>query len=239
MPPAADKNSAVNRPVYIIAIIIVLMAGLFLRVYDLEQDPPVDIGRFSQDLTTDPHHLTSFAANSANFGESEIYPFPKWRVFNVSLVSGFGYLLLGLGDTNRVFANLAGAIPSFIGIVFFVWGILAGTGRRKTISALIAAVFLSSNFLLIIYNRAPFLESGLIFYLGLIFLLFQKYQFKTFNLVILGFLVSLACLTGKVFGVTIGAALFLTILTSTEDRRVIKASGFVVKLISNEVNMGG
>lgn len=220
-----------------IGILVVLLCGLAMRVYNLNLDPAVSIGQASQDLTTDPAHLTSFAANYAHCGAAEPFPFPKWQVFKISLVSGAAFILFTIGSANRVCANLAGAIPSFMGIVLFVLGILIDRDEkeRRYLAAFIAASFLSFNFTLITFNRAPFLESGLIFYFGLIFFLYQKYRLRLWNLLILAFLVILSCLTGKIFGISLGMALLAMILTSHDPAKWKKMAWFVGSGIASAI----
>jgi hypothetical protein len=209
------------------AIILVLCLGLYLRVYDLTLDPPQTIGG-SQDLVTDPPHVTSFAANKANYGKWELFPYAKWRVFKISLPSFLSYLLFSVGKPSIFWNNLAGAILSFIGILFLVWGVASGTTTRGKLLALVAAIFLAANFVLVTFNRAPFLESALIFYFGLIVLLYSKYGLDIKNILFIAFLVPLACLTGKVFGITIGAAVFGCLILGPEKNKLKKAILMVI-----------
>lgn len=207
---------------YYLILIVILLLGLALRVYDLDLDPPLTVGHHSQGLTTDPHHLTSFAANENKFGDPEPFPFPKWRVFRVSLVSAAAALIFKVTSAGRTTANLAGVIPSFLGIMFLVAGLFIRGNfdkYRDIRPALMAAGFLGLNFILITYNRLPFLESGLIFYFGLIFFLFRKYRFQTFNLILISSLVSLSCLTGKIFGISIGLAVLGVIVLSSSEHK--------------------
>lgn len=205
----------------IAALCLVLTIGLFLRIYDLEMDPPLDVGRASQDLTTDPAHITSFAANHDRCGQSEPYPFPKWHVFKISLISGFSYLLAIVSNSDRIWSNLSGVIPSFLGLLLTILGILVDRDEKekRLFAALIAAVFLCFNFTFVTFNRAPFLESGLILYSGLIFYLFQRYRIRLWNVVLMGALVALAGLTGKAFALSLGMALAAIIFTSNDEHR--------------------
>ncbi|MCK5125429.1 MAG: hypothetical protein KAR42_04175 [candidate division Zixibacteria bacterium] len=217
--------------VFATAIAVILVLGLFLRTYDLDLDPPVTIGKSSQDLVTDPAHLVSFAANNAKYGESEPFPFAQWQVFKVSLVSATAYIIFSVSEVSRVTASLAGVIPSFLGLLFFILAIPIGWENKKQayLAVITAAGFLVLNFVLITYNREPFLESGLIFYFGLFFFLFQKYRFRTSNLIAMGVLTSLACITGKAFGATIAIGLIGAILLQYRaDRMAWQKVGIVV-----------
>ena len=226
-----------NSLKYYFILIVILLFGLGLRVYDLDLDPPLTVGHHSQGLTTDPHHLTSFAANNSKFGDPEPFPFPKWRVFRVSLVSAAAAMIFKVTPAGRTAANLAGVIPSFLGIILIVAGFVVRGNidkYRDIRPALMAAGFLGLNFILITYNRLPFLESGLIFYFGLIFFLFRKFRFRTFNLILISALVSLSCLTGKIFGISIGLAVLGVILLSSSGHKTSHIiwyfSGFIISM---------
>ena len=204
------------------AVILVLCLALYLRVYDLTLDPPLVIGTFSQDLATDPYHITSFAANKANFGAWELFPYPKWQVFKVSLPSAISYLLFSAGNTNSFWTHLAGVIPSFIGILLLLWGIASGERAGNWRPVLAAAIFLGTNFALVTYTRAPFLETGVIFYFGLIVLLYKKNGNNIANLLIIALLTLLACFTGRLFAITAGIAVLPSLIFGPEKDRFRK-----------------
>ncbi len=218
------------------AVILILCLALYLRVYDLTVDPPLVIGTFSQDLATDPYHITSFAANKANFGAWELFPYPEWQVFKVSLPSVISYLLFSIGNTNSFWTHLAGVIPSFIGILLLLWGIASGerTGRWQPVLA--AAIFLGTNFALVTYNRAPFLETGVIFYFSLIVLLYKKNGNNIANLLIITLLTLLACFTGRLFALTADIAILANLVFGLEKDRFKKvgwmtAGGFLFAVV--------
>jgi len=219
-----------RRPILLVLLGLVLLGGLYSRVYRLDADPPTDFGDRGQDLNTDPAHLTSFAATYAKFGVSEPFPIPKWQVFKVTLVSGVAYGLFSLASPSLTLSNLAGVIPSFLGLVLIVIGIAFYRDPDRSRSyrlGIIAGIFLLLNFVMITYNRAPFMESGLTFYFGLILFFYFRYGLQMANVVSMAILVSLACLTGKMFGLGLGLAILGVILTG-DERPVFKGSIFVL-----------
>ncbi len=195
-----------------ILIVIVLFYGLFLRTYDLSLDPPMTTGTFSQDLATDPYHITSFAANRAKFCQWELFVYPKWQVFKVSLPSLVAYLLYSVGEVNIYWTHLAGVIPAFLGLLFLLWCIRRNIGGQSWLPVLVAAIFLATNFILVTYTRAPFLETGVVFYFGLIVLLLNGGRLRLANVLAISVLIALACLSGRIFSITIGLALITTLL---------------------------
>ncbi len=222
--------SVQNRKYFLAtALILVLIAGFWIRVHDLAADPPGQIGVNSHALVTDPAHLISFAANYALYNQSEPFPVEHWQVFKVSIVSGLSYILFQIGEPSRFWANLTGVILSYLGILMLLFGITVGIKNieRRMLAVLPASVFLAFNFNLIIYNRAPLLENGLIFYFGLIVLLFGLYSLRNFNLILMGFLIALAFLTGKIFAITLGLAILLMIVLFEKERRTKKILLFV------------
>lgn len=200
-------------------LLLIMVLGLVMRVYDPYLDPPSAIGSISQDLVTDPAHITSFAANKVVFGNWEQFPFPKWQVFKVALPSLVAYLLFSVGKVNYFWSCLAGVIPSYIGILLIIWSAGIGHNQRRWLIALIAALFLMPNFSLVTYNRASFLECGLVFYFGLMIFLVYKFPLRLWSLLLIAFLIPLACLTGKAFGLSMALALGATLIFSVQESK--------------------
>ena len=203
--------------------LLILILGLFLRTYDLALDPPMDIGAVSQDLATDPYHVTSFAANKATFGQWELFPYPEWQVFKVSLPSLLAYCLFSIGKPNIFWNSLAGVTPAFIGILLIVLALPTDYRRAGRWAAPAAAAFLSFNFALVTYSRAPFLETAVAFYFGVILFLLFKWGTSPRILIIIGIVTALACLTGRPFAVTIALALITALIFSRDKRAPGKA----------------
>jgi hypothetical protein len=222
------QSQYLTRTFLLVSILVVLLAGIFLRVYDLERDPPMDIGLSAEDLSTDPHHLTSFSAQESTFGKWEPFPYPKWHVFSVSLPSGLSFILFTLFDTSRYLANLTGSLLAIAGLVLMLCGFYVDKKKPNLIGLLAAALFVSFNFLLVTYQRMPFMETALFFYFGLVFFLLQKYRFQLWNIAVVSALIPLACFTGKMIGLALAPAVLLTILIAAETNRLKSAGMFLL-----------
>lgn len=209
-----------------ILVLLILLYSLFLRTYDLSLDPPMNIGTLSQDLATDPYTITSFAVNKVKFGQWEFFEYPKWQVFKVSLSSLIAYILYSIGKVDIFWTHLAGVIPAFLGIVFFLWGIRREFPNSGWLPILIAAILLGCNFVLITYGRAPFLETGAVFYYGLIFILLKRGNIPPVNAILIGIIAALSILSGRIFSISIILALFAALLFSTNKHK-FKIFGFL------------
>lgn len=227
-----------SRRLLLIIASIVVVAGLFLRLYAPDLDPPQTVGTNSQALVTDPGNLIYFAANDARFGESEPFPYPKWRVFKVSLISTVAYAVFGLSEVSPLTVNIVGTIPPMLGIILIAAGFwINSNSRHGPWAACIACLLLSLNFTLITYNREPFLESALLFYSGLLFFLYQRFGLIRTNVLVMAAVISLACLTGKLFAIVffgvVGAVILVSDRPAAERLRLLGlfAAGDVLSII--------
>ncbi len=190
----------------VLAVIVVLLG---LRFVLLEIDPPYFFARFTQAHLTDPYHLTFAARNAVLFGDWHPFEYHRWDVFAYSLVSGVSWLLFSMFGVSRITANLAGVLLSVGGMLFFILG-LNGYRRRREIA--VSAMILLLSSMLFFYGRLPFLETGLIFLAGLTFFVFMRYHRRWWGQALSGFLVMIAALAGKLFGLIILAPVVATLL---------------------------
>ena len=180
-----------------VAIIIVTGAGIYFRFADLDADPPLYFAGHGQSLSTDPDHYCYFARSKILFDKWEPYDAGRWRVFEVTLMSGLCYILFLLFDISRYTANLAGVIVSLLSILFFLLAL------RKFINhggLLLALFLLMSNKVLLVYGKLPYAENGMILIITLIFFVFVYYRHRLWGTILLGFLIALSAMAGKVFG---------------------------------------
>nr|MBN2277851.1 hypothetical protein [candidate division Zixibacteria bacterium] len=180
-----------------IIIGIIIIVGLYTRFSALDADPPLYFGGQGQSLMTDAHHYSYFPRNKVLFDQWEMFDTSRWRVFEVTLVSGLSYIVFSLFGISRFTANLPGLLLSLLSILFFVLALRRMVDFRGIFLALFLLVF---NQVLYVYGRLPYTENGLIFLASLIFFVFVYYRDKLFGQIILGILVALAALTGKIFG---------------------------------------
>ena len=210
-----DNSSDRGQNLYgIIPAMLVIVAGLIVRFLYLGADPPLYFEGTTQALLTDPYNFVHFARNKVLYDQWDIFDYHRWDVFKYSLSSGFGYLFFSLGGVSRVTANLSAVVLNLGGLLLFVFG----TARQSRRAALVCAVLLFSNMTLIVYGRYPFLENGLIFVAGLSFYVFTRWYPKRFVIPLTGFLVALAVLSGKAYGIVLIIPPILVILKENRNR---------------------
>lgn len=191
-------------------LIILLLAGLIiLRFINLDSDPPTFYTGHGQAQLTDPYHLTQFAKNKVLFGKWNTFDFHRWDIFKNSLVSGVSFLIFSLFGVSRYTANLSAVMLSIAGILLFLTGLRR---NREWAIPVITALFLLLNSTLLFYGRLPFLENGLILLSGLIFYIFTKYHDKIWGMFLVGVLISIAALAGKLFGFILFGPVLLAII---------------------------
>ncbi len=141
--------------------------------------------------------MTFYARNAALFGNWDPFEYHRWDVFKNSLMSGAAFLVFTLASVSRVTANLAAIFLNLGGITLFALGLYRLRGNREVIFTILILLL---NAVLFFHSRLPFLENGLIFLCGLIFFLFMRYHERRWGQFLVGFLLMLAALTGKLFG---------------------------------------
>lgn len=175
---------------------LILAAGVLIRFFRLNLDPPLFFTGASQDLLTDPYNFIAFARNKVLFGSWDIFDYARWIAFKYSLTSAAAYITFVLGGVSRVTANLSAVLLNLGGIFLF----LAALWKYSRKTALISGIIILSNMTLIVYGRFPFLENGLIFFCGLTAFIFLKYYPKAWAIVATGVLIAAGGLSGKMYG---------------------------------------
>ena len=90
---------------YIFLLVVIVIGGWFFWASDLEYDPPLHYSGIGQSLSTDPHHYVYHARNSILFDDSDPFDYPRWTVFQHSLISLISYIIFSLTEVS--FVNLA------------------------------------------------------------------------------------------------------------------------------------
>jgi len=206
---ATPSKHTVHDYRYGIPAAVVIVVLLVLRFVLLNIDPPYFFAGYTQAHLTDPYHLTFAARNAVLFDDWNPFDYHRWDVFKYSLVSGTAWLLFSLFGVSRITANLAGVFLSIGGMVFFVFG-LAGYLKRREL--MISALVLLLSSMLFFYGRLPFLETGLMFLSGLTFFIFMRYHESRWGQALSGFLVVLAALAGKLFGLILLAPILVMLI---------------------------
>jgi hypothetical protein len=211
------KSKSINwRLIVWLAIGIVTIAGVYLRFADMTADPPSYFAGHGQSLTTDPHHYGFFARNKILFDQWELFDASKWRVFEVTIMSGFSYVLFLIFGISLYTANLAGVIISLLSILIFLLAFRKIINKNGILLALFLLMF---NKILLVYGKLPYTENGMILIISFLFFVFVNYRQNLWGKIGLGFLIALSGLTGKIFGFLMILPVLLSILYEAKPGR--------------------
>jgi len=195
---------------------IIVVGGFTFWCADLTSDPPMYFSGIGQSLSTDPYMYDFHARNKILYGDSNPLNDPRWVVFEKSLVSLCSYFWLSITDISIKEANTVGVLLSVAGLFLILLGL--PKYHHPWVTCAVALCYLA-NVSLLTYGRLPYLENGLIFWSGLVFLIWSRWGEKTWGVAAAGAVVALATVTGKVFGILLLPALILSILVSERQTR--------------------
>jgi 4-amino-4-deoxy-L-arabinose transferase-like glycosyltransferase len=169
-----------------------------------------------QSLSTDPAQYVFHARNKILFGAFDPFDYPRWTVYEHSLTSLVAYLWFSVKGVSLQNANMVGVLLSLGGLLFLILGLMRY--HRPWVTAVIAFCYVI-NVTLLTYGRLSYLENGLIFLTAAVFLVYVRWGYRLWGVVLAGGLAALAMLTGKLFGALLLPALVLAILFSGRNRR--------------------
>ncbi len=198
-----------SRSLVSYSAMVALLLLVAVRFVALETDPPFFYIGHGQSQLTDTYQSTLSARNAVVYGSWNPYGFHRWDVFKHSVVSGMAYLFFNVFGVSRVTANLASLTLQLIGFLFFLLGMMS---LRDKWEVIVTALILLLNSTLFFYGRMPYLENGLIFFAGLLFFVQMRFSERLWGQLLTGFLVALAGLAGKLFGLLLaGPVLVVTV----------------------------
>jgi hypothetical protein len=187
---------------WVLIFVLLLGAGVGLRLYRIDADAPGFFADNSQDLTTDGGYLTLAAKDKVAFGQWTLFGYERWQTFKVSLVTGLAYLLFTSFGISTSIGVMTGVLLSTLGLLL----ILACLARSLPVSAVGAmTVVFAFNFVLILYGRFPFSENALLFLLSLFVAAFVYRSDSLGSAIVLGILIAVAAVFGKAFGLILVA----------------------------------
>jgi tetratricopeptide (TPR) repeat protein len=205
-----------NRILFYVLTAIILVGGFLFWQSDLTSDPPMNFSGLGQSLYTDPAQYVFHARNYVLFGQSDPFDYPKFAVFQNSLVSRLAYVWFSIFGVSMRQANLIGVLLSLGGLIFILLGV-SRTHRPWVMSAVALCYVL--NVTLFVHARVPYLENGLLFSSGLLFWVYSWWGDRIWGLAVSGALVAVSMLMGKLFGALLLPALISAIALSAESRR--------------------
>ncbi len=211
---------------------IILVSGFIAWQSDLASDPPMYYSGLGQSLSTDPYMYNFHARNKILFGEPDPLHDPRWVVFKNSLVSLASYGWLSLTDITLIEANTVGILLSLLGLCFII--VALTRHHSPWVTAVVAFCYLA-NVSLLTYGRLPYLENGLLFLFGLLFLVWTIWNEKKWAPYAVGVIIAAATIGGKLFGALLLPAICMTIFISGSTdrwRRMIEVTAtFIVSSV--------
>ena len=172
-----------------------LALTLFLRLHDLEADPPENLSE-STSVYTDPPQYTLNARYFVEQGSFDPYGDHRYPFFlksTVTLLAIGVFKLLGVGLWQ---SNFVGILYAFGAVVLFFLYLRRSAGR---LAALIFLLTMSLNYNLIFHDRLPYLEHAMLFW-SFLALVLLTYSIRPAG----SFLAGVCLATGIFFGKIIG-----------------------------------
>lgn len=217
-----------NLIIYLLTAALVI-SGVVYWQSDLTSDPPMYYSGIGQSLGTDPAQYIHHARNKALFDEWDPYEHDRWTVYQHSLVSGVAYIWFSLTGVSIRNANMVGVFLNLGGLVLILVGLIRH--HRPWVLPAVALAW-TMNVSLLTYGRLSYLENGLLFLLGLAFMIWCWWGNRIWGTALTGVVIAAASLTGKLFGVLLLPAVVAAIWVGPRDNRfrrtIASVGGFVV-----------
>ncbi len=211
---------------FAISLALILLLGLFFRVYHISADPPVGFTA-SQDVNTDPFAYTMFARNLIEFGDTNPFGDPRWVVWEKSIETVFALGVYAILGTGRGEGNFVPVLMYLLATLFLALA-LKNFGSR--FGALLAAFLAMVNFTMIVFARIPFVESALNLWLCASVFFFSLGPKRSIYYLLAGFCAASAGFFGKLtglFSIGIFAAMWVFMLVRSKERApVLKTAAF-------------
>ncbi len=205
-----------NRRLYFIIMAIIFVGGFIFWISDLSSDPPMYYSGLGQSLSTDPSQYFFHARNKLIFDEFDPFDYSRWTVYQHSITSLVNYFWLSIVGVSITKANAVGVFFCFGALIFFILGMLRH--HSPWVAAALSLCFVL-NVSLLTYGRLTYLENGLIFLSSLLFYVYSYWGDKQWGVILSGFIISLAMLTGKFFGVLLLPAFLLALFFANQKDR--------------------
>lgn len=204
-----------DRWFYLITLLIIV-AGVWFWASDLTSDPPMYYSGLGQSLATDPPQYVYHARNKVLFGEWDPFDYPRWTVYEHSLVSLVGFVVFSLAGVSSASAAVVGLVLSLGGLLFFLLGLYRRC--RPWVLAAVALCYVI-NVTLLTYGRLSFLENGLVFIASLFFFVYSRFGSKVWGVALAAVLVAIATFAGKLFGALLLPVLLLAVFFTYKENR--------------------
>ncbi len=210
------KRSLNRTRLYYLLTALLLIGAAVYWFSNLSVDPPMYYSGLGQSLSTDPAQYVYHARNKVLFGQFDPFNYPRWTVYEHSLVSLVAYIWFSIVGVSVSKANAVGVILSFGALIL----LLIGIGKNHKPWVLPALVFCYAvNITLLTYGRLSYLENGVAFFAAVLFLIYTRWGDRLWGVIAGAAVVAFAALTGKLFGALLLPALLAAIFFSTREHK--------------------
>ncbi|MBI5265760.1 MAG: hypothetical protein HY851_00870 [candidate division Zixibacteria bacterium] len=213
-----------SKAAWLILILIMLAAGWWAWNRDLAADPPPNFSGISQSLSTDPALYTYHARNRVLFGQADPLGDSRWILFEKSFAGLLATIWFRVSSPDIEHGRQVGIFLSFAALIFFLVGLWKH--HRPWVTVAVALLYLT-NCTLFVYGRYPFLEISLMFFAGLVFLMYACWGDRWWGLCLAICGVALATFTGKLFGVLLLPTLMLADWISSAKETRLRRLGMM------------
>lgn len=201
---------------WLLVTALIVVGGATFWLSDLRSDPPMYFSGLGQSLYTDPPQYTYHARNAHLFDDWDPFDYPKFAVFENSLISRLAWVWFSLSGISIVSANAVGVIASFLGLIALLYGL--AKWHRPWVLAAVAATFVV-NVTLLTHGRLPYLENGLLLLASLLFMTYARFGESLAGLIGCSILAALAMVMGKLFGLMLLPAVLAAVWFSGAENR--------------------
>ncbi|SYZ74372.1 membrane hypothetical protein [Candidatus Zixiibacteriota bacterium] len=221
-----------RKKILLILMALISATGIYLHWVNLDSDPPLYFEGSGQSLSTDPYQYTFHARNKVLFGEWDPLGDKKWEVFKTTLVSGLSFVFFSIFGVSLYTANASGLILTLLAILIFAFAL-----RRslRGMGILAVLIFLLFNKILYVYGRLPYNENGVLFWGALIFLVFVEFRQHLWGKILLGILVTLAGMSGKIFGFLFFVSLVFSLWFENRERKAVDIAVLTISLVASTI----
>ena len=216
MKPTTPRRSGNKQRLFYLLAGLIVVGAIIYWASNLAVDPPMYYSGIGQSLSTDPAQYVYHARNKVLFGQFDPFSYPRWTVYQHSLVSLVAYFWFSIAGVSLAKANAVGVMLNLGALILILVAI--GRNHKPWVMAAVAFCYVI-DITLLTYGRLSYLENGLAFLAALTFLVYSWWGNRLWGVMLAGAVVAFATLTGKLFGALLLPALLMTILLSGNESR--------------------
>ena len=205
------------RKLILPALILLCFIFVCLRFVQLDADPPIALAQYGQSALTDPYLYTWHARQATLFPADQQIEYARFSPLKYTTISAAARIVFSVAGVSRITANVASILLSLCGIFLWLFALRNYWSWERVITV---GFLLLSNFILLTYNRMPYLENGLLFFFGLTFFVYARWGQRPVGQILTGVAFAGAALFGKVFGVLLIVPIVATQICFLRSRSI-------------------